>query len=1155
MAPGTTPLASPHSAPQQPLETEELPWQDFPWPASLGLQERQELLTYVASCAEDSAAKAQKRLKRWQSQAPFDDPEWRRLRFQRVGDTSRWLELLATPSALEPRPEWVDRLAALYASSASRTSPRSPHPLKLAGFSVLLEPLVSFAAGRLQEMLQNLALADSSFSDRVDSNAVHGSMCMMLARDLNRLVSPTLVLELRIASLEARLSGETAQERYDDFVRSLAEPRTAEQIFRQYPVLARQVMACIDRTLDPVRELMVRLTIDHPSLESSFGHALGPLVRLVDSGGDPHRGGRRVCFLGFESGRRLVYKPRPMAVEEAFQEFLRWAGGRFSDVPRSVQILDRGDYGYMEWLEPRPCETEAEVESFYRRQGVLLAFLHLFGATDLHLENVLADGDSPVALDLETLLHPHLPRFGTEDAEVGELDDTVLRVGLLPNRLIHRGEEQLGLDASGLGAQVGEKTPKGAVRVEGGGTDEMRLVSASGEIRSTPGRPTLAGEPVDPIAFAGHVEAGFRSARRSLIQHREELADAGGPLEIFRGLSTRVVLRPTHTYAKLLTASSHPHFLADAVSRDRHFDRLWLGLRVAPWMANVVDAECLDLRQGDIPSFSARTDSLRLRDAAGEDCGEVLIESGFDGLMRRLEALNESSTERQATIVHQSFELRAAERRRRPRPRSRLVPPGLDAPPISRDEFLDMAFRAADQLRQRAFVDATGARWLMPRRLGHDRWALAEAGPDLYDGMAGICLFLSTLAHVGGREQDSTLAAAAAASLTHQLTLGAESSNNEDLRRVGAYIGWGGVIHTLCRLASLQRDATWLDLAVDQLPRMEALLPEDKSFDVVGGSAGAALVFCELARLRPRSPAARLARQSGEQLLSHAIPQRQGLGWPPPDSGPAHPAANEAPDDRPAAPLGGLSHGASGIAWALIALAHLPDLPRELEERFWHTALGALEYEDTLFDEHEGNWRDTRPRPGSEQGFLAAWCHGAPGIGMARLAIADSVRPHDLEGDNARLSGLKQILLRDLDRAICHTLEKGFGLTHSLCHGDLGNLDFLIEVSELARQSRGADITQSDGGSLQAEVSRLARSVTASVHDQGFLFGSPGGTEPPGLMLGVAGIGYGFLRLAAPDSVPSVLRLAQFPGQDGSLLRSMVTGLTLNESGGHARLS
>jgi lantibiotic modifying enzyme len=54
---------------------------------------------------------------------------------------------------------------------------------------------------------------------------------------------------------------------------------------------------------------------------------------------------------------------------------------------------------------------------------------------------------------------------------------------------------------------------------------------------------------------------------------------------------------------------------------------------------------------------------------------------------------------------------------------------------------------------------------------------------------------------------------------------------------------------------------------------------------------------------------------------------------------------------------------------------------------------------------------------------------------------------------------------------------------------------------------------------------RLAVRRPKRIDRHGPLCATPGGVETPGLMLGLAGIGYGLLRLADPDRVPSVLAL------------------------------
>ena len=103
----------------------------------------------------------------------------------------------------------------------------------------------------------------------------------------------------------------------------------------------------------------------------------------------------------------------------------------------------------------------------------------------------------------------------------------------------------------------------------------------------------------------------------------------------------------------------------------------------------------------------------------------------------------------------------------------------------------------------------------------------------------------------------------------------------------------------------------------------------------------------------------------------------------------------------------------------------------------------------------------------------------------------------------------------EVEAAVRTTIKSGFGLNHSLCHGDLGNLELLILAAEAF-----------DDPELRVEVDKLAASILENIEDHGWTTGIPSGVESPGLMTGLAGIGYGLLRLAEPARVPSIMVLA-----------------------------
>jgi lantibiotic modifying enzyme len=186
-------------------------------------------------------------------------------------------------------------------------------------------------------------------------------------------------------------------------------------------------------------------------------------------------------------------------------------------------------------------------------------------------------------------------------------------------------------------------------------------------------------------------------------------------------------------------------------------------------------------------------------------------------------------------------------------------------------------------------------------------------------------------------------------------------------------------------------------------------------------------------------------------------------------------------------PLTGFSHGAAGISWALLRLFELSG-----DERFLSTALQGIEYERSQFSAKQRNWLDLRAAD-HDGACMTAWCHGAPGIGLSRLLSLASI-----DGAETR---------SEIDTALETTLESGFGGNHCLCHGALGNIDVLLEAG------------------LRTAAYQAAGTVLESIERNGWLCGNPVEIESPGLMTGLAGIGYELLRLAEPERVPSVLAL------------------------------
>src|SRR5205823_2910331 len=182
-----------------------------------------------------------------------------------------------------------------------------------------------------------------------------------LFEPLLQMVSRTLVLEMHVARLQGELEGETADARFRNFVERLRDPEIALSIFEEYPVLAQQLAIAVDQWVEVNLEFLQRLSDDWPEIRAAFWPDTDPgtLTEAHGGAGDGHCGGRSVMVLGFSSGARLVYKPRSLAGDAHFQQLLEWLNERGDQPPfRRIALLDRGDYGWMEFIEAGPCESE-----------------------------------------------------------------------------------------------------------------------------------------------------------------------------------------------------------------------------------------------------------------------------------------------------------------------------------------------------------------------------------------------------------------------------------------------------------------------------------------------------------------------------------------------------------------------------------------------------------------------------------------------------------------------------------------------------------------------------------------------------------------------------------------------------------------------------
>jgi type 2 lantibiotic biosynthesis protein LanM len=1027
----------------------------------------------------------------WRASSPFDKSTYfaDRLAMEGIAE-DEFTQLLGIPAEAlrgnDMPPAWVQTLARAYSEPTSPPDEKRdrhgegdyPH----AGFLELAEPLIANARLQLQAKVE--AIKQAHAAAPYDPVSAVEILSANLTARLLTLITKTMVLELNIARLEGRLEGTTARERFVHFTEHLSRRETACKLLSEYPVLARQLVGCVEHWIDFSAEFLERLAADWEEIAKLFNHGpkSGRLAEAVAGAGDTHRRGRSVLIARFENGLKLVYKPRSIAVDVHFQQFLQWVNAKGA-IPqlRTLKLLNREGYGWVEFVQTGGCESREEVVRFYERQGAYLAILYILEATDFHFENLLACGEHPVLVDLEALFHPRLREFDIDLPDLRMAARTksrsVLRTGLLPKRVGAR-PDSIGMELSGIG-YAGGQVRENILQWTSEGTDEMAAVQLPFLTPGGHNRPSMNGAEIDVREYIEPIISGFTRAYDLFRTNRGELLSPGneGPLSRFAQDEIRVVPRATQGYGMLLSHMLHPDYLRDAMDRERLLDLLWAGVEENAHLLPLISAERRDLMETDIPIFTTRPDANDIFTSTGEKIDDFLEKTGLSLSRKTVESLGPADFQRQIWFIRASIatlDLQKDELTRK------YYKPVWPSSIVSRKQLaprlIEEARRVGTRLQELALQEEQHATWIGFAYV-NKIWSLDPLFEDLYGGSSGIILALAYLGSFGFSEF-TELARRALNTLRTRL-----ENKNEHIRSIGAFDGWSGIIYMLSHLAALWQDAELLSYAGSLLDRLPGLLDHDKSLDIIGGCAGCIGALLALERVAGSDKALTVAMQCGDRLVAQAQPMEHGAGW-----------FNNIDTVRP---ITGFAHGAAGIAWALLELA-----ARTGNQKYKDAAIHSIEYEHARYSVAAGNWTDAATDEAkNEVGPSIAWCHGAPGIGLARLAALKHID--------------HPFIRQDLQRAIQATLNYGPGANHCLCHGDLGNLDFLLQASQAT-----------DSPELAVTVDQWTNQILASMNKYGWLCGVPLTVESPSLMNGLAGICLGLLRIAAPDRIPSILTLS-----------------------------
>ena len=799
-----------------------------------------------------------------------------------------------------------------------------------------------------------------------------------------------LLQEMEEKKQEGKLQGENARQQYEFFLKEYLEKiEFIVKMAEKYPVMMELIFRKTEAFISGIEEMFSCLEQEKEKIENELcqGKNIQSVLAIKIGLSDEHRQGRTVARIEFDNELAVYYKPRSLRAEKEYQRLYHHICVNCGLENYDRGILDGITHGWEREVITKACNNVREVFRYYERMGIHLCLSYLFGISDIHFENIVAFGEYPVLIDMEVF--PGYRENSLEENTLSNLlHDSVLKTGILPGQTW--GDSMLNVSA--LGSMKKQKSPFKMPVIKEKNTSNMHISYEQLELKNISCIPEIDGQKVEPAEFISSVESGFEKAYHFIFSCREKWIEKIAMMQLWK---SRYVIRYTQQYKMYQMTASFPEFMKDQTARRLMLLRMEKGLGCKEeHKKRILLYEAESIMQHLFPVYYVKGRSLELGN--GACIPDYFKESIPEQIIRRLKRMSIKDGYRQQKFIALSMSVET-----NADVKMNLVTENK----IKQEKMPVTAHKIAEQIQIDMETIANKSQWIVLKYEKEGGWRFQTMSMYLYDGIAGIAVFLMAYRKVYGMKQYDKLCENVLESMFAYTDKVAENQEKLESRHTGIMNGESSIVYTYLILHHISEEKRFLQYAIKHAQVVGKLLEEDRQFDIMDGNAGAIVALVHLYQMTKKEKHLKMAKQAAEKLLLHARKTEQGIGWI--LSGQKQ-------------PLAGMAHGNSGIMLAFAKLWKVTQI-----QCYYEIIQQAKKYEDSLFDETNGNWEDIR---GAEKGYgkdITAWCHGAAGILIAAVQTDNIL---DIEPSN-------DWRVQKAVKKICRTKKNGC----CLCHGKMGN--------------------------------------------------------------------------------------------------------------------
>ncbi len=841
-------------------------------------------------------------------------------------------------------------------------------------------------------LLSVASVLDKSSNVRYNYKKCLKSIGKVIKSDLIEICQRTMIGNIYLE--KDKLIGFSDREKYDNFCENYLLTKYNSD-FNEDKTLNKIVQIKLNNRLSSIEEFICRIDKDFKCIKEPFELETNEISNISIGEGDTHNGGRSVFIIEIGSGKKIIYKPHTLENDGLFNKFLDILNG-FVEIKyplRKVKIINRGEYGWQEFIQTTECKSTDEIERYMYRFGMIVAVSYLFNTTDLHFENIIAQGEDLFVIDLETLFFNNtlLRRapYKMEDGIGKMLRHSIYNSALLPSNFLFVHKDN-SIDFSGLTGGYKEMMYRTLVVVDRCTPNirfEERVINVKDGM-STGNIVRINGETIEITDYVNCIVEGFSDSYKSFINHRDKLMKLFEG-EFWKSGVYRQVVRYTQLYYKFLQASTHPYYIEKEDARHSVFSKLYSKCEDGSIRKKLGILEEEQLLNMDIPFFYTKYDSVDLYTCNGKKIENFYFTSLKDIIIDNLKKLSKQDLRKQIYFIKVSS-METVQQKDRIKNATSI----FDEKVMFKDND-DIIIKLANNILNSYTLANSENKFNNMVTVGeneHGGFSLDILHFGMYYG-GGVANTLLQLYCKYGEPRYCNIA------------LGMIRTYNDKLSQlekidVGVFSGIGSLLWLNYNAYVCFREQEYYNncnTIIDYL--MTRKEKSDDALDIMSGYAGLIILLGKLFESIQEEKILDVMKKYLDLLVKRL-------------------------DIKNA--LTGFAHGLAGISSALIFSK------KYFGDTYYLLGIECIQEENKYFSEEYSNWLDKR---NLEEEPYAHWCYGATGILAARMIVLDQVTQEN-----------KNIIQADIDRCINRIITQKFdgeNMKYNLCHGILGNLDIL----------------------------------------------------------------------------------------------------------------